>query len=158
MLSIDGFDSLVADANTALLGRAPVTITYTNTTDLSANASNNEALIKQEIGVGANVYALWSRDNDSDPWRVMYIGQRTQQFVVERIKQHLFKTPNGTQSKLEQVKQLVQSSKQIGITTVLITPDPVRLSVEDQLIFRNTNNESDLPWNNKSRNVGLSRA
>lgn len=158
MLSIDGFDSLVAAANTALLDRAPAIIIYTNTTDLSANASNNEGLIKQEVGIGANIYAVWSRDNGSEPWRVMYIGQRTQQFVVERIKQHLFKTPNGTKSKLEQVKVLVQSGKQIGLTTVLVTPDPVRLSVEDQLIFHNTSSESDLPWNHKSRKVGQPRA
>ncbi len=157
MLSIEGFESLVAEANVALLDRGPATITYTNTTDLNVNASANAAVIKEEVGEGANVYAVWSRGKDSDPWRVMYIGQRTKQFVVERIKQHLFKTPNGTQSKIEQVKQFVQSGKQIGLSAILVTPDPVRLSVEDQLIFRNTNAETDLPWNNKSRNVGLPR-
>lgn len=158
MLSIEGFGSLVSDANTALLGRAPTAIAYTNTDDFSANAVLNEAVIAQEVGAGANIYAVWSRDGDANPWRAMYIGQRTQQFVVERIKQHLFKAPNGTQSKIEQVKQLVLDGQQIGITAVLITPDPVRLSVEDQLIYRNTNNQTELPWNNKSRNVGLSRA
>ena len=158
MLSIEGFETLVAEANTALLGRVPAKITYTNTTDLSANAPENDAVIKQEIGEGANIYAVWTRDKSSNPWRVMYIGQRTQQFVVERIKQHLFKTPNGTQSKIEQVTQLVQSGKEIGLSAVLVAPDPIRLSVEDQLIFRNTNSETDLLWNNKSRNVGIPRA
>jgi len=158
VLSIEGFDSLVANANTALLGRAPVTIAYNGTTDLSTSASSNDAVIAREIHGGANLYALWSRDTGSDPWSVMYIGQRSQQYVVERIKQHLFKTPNGTQSKLEQVRKLVQSGKQIGLTAVLITPDPVRLSVEDQLIFRNANSVTDLPWNSKSRNVALALA
>jgi hypothetical protein len=157
MLSIEGFDSLLLDADTALLRRAPTTIIYTNSTDLNANASINEAVITQEVGEGANLYALWSRDSDSDLWRVMYIGQRTRQFVVERIKQHLFQTPRGTQSKIEAVRQRVQSGKTIGLSTILVTPDPVRLSVEDQLIFRNTNAETDLPWNNKSRNVPLPR-
>jgi len=158
MLTIEGFESLVSDANLALLGRAPATVAYTNTSDLSANAVMNEAMLKQEVGVGANVYALWTRDSDSDPWKVMYIGQRTKNNVAERIKQHLFKTPKGTQSKIEKVRALVQAGKQVGLSTILITPDPVRLSVEDQLIFINTNTQTDLPWNNKSRNVPLPRA
>jgi len=85
----------------------------------------------------------------------MYVGQRSKGNVIERIKQHLFKTPNGTQSKFEKVKKLVASNHHIGISSILITPDPLRLSVEDQLIYTNTNNDSDLPWNNKSRNVSL---
>jgi hypothetical protein len=157
MLSIEEFDSLVSDADKALLRRAPATIVYTNTTDLSANAAINEAVITQEVGEGANLYALWSRDLDSDPWRVMYVGQRTRLSVIERIKQHLFKTPSGTQSKIQEVRQLVQSDKQLGLSAILVDPDPVRLSVEDQLIFRNTNTETDLPWNNKSRKVALPR-
>lgn len=158
MLSIDDFNSLISDANTALLGRAPATIRYSDTNDLAANAQQNQAVIAQEVGEGANIYALWSRTADKDPWTVMYIGQRTSDFVIERIKQHLFKLPSGTQSKLDQVRQLVQAGKQIGISAILVEPDPMRLSVEDQLIFKNTNSETDLPWNNKSRNVSLSRA
>ncbi|WP_148040501.1 hypothetical protein [Marichromatium sp. AB32] len=155
MLSIDLFYSLVEIANNKLLSRTPTIITYDKTTKIIENTSNNEKAIRQEVGDGANIYALWSRDNDSDSWRTMYIGQRTQRFVIERIKQHLFNTPNGTQSKLEKVRLLAQEGKQIGITTVLINPDPLRLSVEDQLIYSNTSTNTDLPWNNKSRNVAL---
>jgi len=155
MLSIDGFESLVDEANTALLYRAPVNITHRIAQDLNANAAENENVISQEVGQGANIYALWARVGDSDTWKVMYIGQRTRASVIERIKQHLFKTPSGTKSKLDQVSMLVLSGNQIGLTTVLINPDPVRLAVEDQLIFRNTNSENDLPWNKKSRNAKL---
>ena len=157
MLTINDFDTLVSDANSILLHRAPSSITYSNPDELSKNETINDATIAQEVGDGANIYAIWSRASNSDQWEVMYIGQRSKGKVIERIKQHLFKTPNGTQSKLAKVKELVAINHQIGISTILITPDPLRLSVEDQLIFTNTNNDSDLPLNNKSRNVSLSR-
>lgn len=159
MLSIYCFESLVSDAETALLRRAPATISYTDTTDFGANSQLNEDVIAREVGEGANIYALWSRARDSEEnsWQVMYIGQRTRKRVIKRIKQHLFSVPSGTQSKLEQVKQLVMNGNEIGISAVLVTPDSMRLSVEDQLIFKNTNSETDLPWNNKSRKVSLPR-
>ncbi len=157
MLSVNDFDSLISTANKSLLHRAPASITYTNTDDLSQNITINEPVIAQEVGDDANVYAIWSRASNSDKWEVMYIGQRSKGNVIERIKQHLFKTPNGTQSKLEKVTELVALNHHIGISTILISPDALRLSVEDQLIFINTNNGSDLPWNNKSRNVSVAR-
>lgn len=157
MLSVNDFDLLVSNANKSLLHRAPASITFSNIEDLSQNATINESVIAQEVGDDANVYAIWSRASNSEKWVVMYIGQRTKDKVIERIKQHLFKTPSGTQSKIEKVKAQLSNNCTIGISAILITPDPLRLSVEDQLIFRNTNKDSDLPWNNKSRNVPLPR-
>jgi hypothetical protein len=157
VLSVNDFDLLISTANRSLLHRTPASIAYTITYDLSQNVTINESVIAQEVGDDANIYAIWSRASSSNKWEVMYIGQRSKGNVIERIKQHLFKTPSGTQSKLEKVKDLVILNHYIGISTILISPDPLRLSVEDQLIFINTNNGSDLPWNNKSRNVSLSR-
>jgi len=155
ILEINGFVSIVSVANSLLLDRAPSTIFYSNTTDLSENAIQNEALIRQEVGDGANIYAIWSRASNDDRWMVKYIGQRSRGKVIERIKQHLFRTPSGTNSKLQKVKELVIANNQIGISTVLVLPDRMRLSIEEQLIFDNTNTENDLPWNNRSRNVRL---
>ena len=155
MLSINDFDALVSNANNNLLLRVPALISYTDTNDLSKNITGNESVIAQEVGDNANIYAIWSRLLSSDKWTVMYIGQRSESDIIGRIKQHLFTTPSGTRSKIEKVKELVLKDYQIGISTIFVTPDPLRLSVEDQLIFKNTNNASELPWNHKSRNVSL---
>lgn len=156
MLSINDFDLLVSNANNNLLIRVPTSINYTNTNDLSKNNTmKNKSVIAQEVGENANIYAIWSRLLSSDKWTVMYIGQRTESEIIGRINQHLFKTPSGTWSKIKKVQELVLKNYQIGISTIFVTPDPLRLSVEDQLIFKNTNNSSELPWNHKSRNVSL---
>lgn len=157
MLSVNDFDELVSNANRSLLHRTPASIAFANIDDLSQNATINETVIAQEVGEDANIYAIWSRASSSEKWIVMYIGQRSKKKVTERIKQHLFKTPSGTQSKIVNVKEQLSRNYSIGISAILVCPDPLRLSVEDQLIFRNTNNETDLPWNNKSRNVSLPR-
>jgi hypothetical protein len=146
----------VDQANEALLKREPVAIKYESIDDLSLNAEMNIKALEQEVGEGANIYAIWSKESKADTWHVMYIGQRTKQFVLERINQHLFKTPKGTNSKIEHVKDLLQNGSQVGVSTILVEPDPLRLSVEVQLIFRNTDKSTQLPWNNKSRNVRLS--
>ena len=148
---------LVSSSNSNLLHRAPASITYTNANDLSQNATENKSVIEQEVGEGANIYAIWSRASNSDKWVVMYIGQRSKSKVIERIKQHLFKTPSDTESKIEKIKEHLNNNYEIGISTIFVSPDPLRLSVEDQLIFNNTDNASNLPWNKKSRNVPLPR-
>lgn len=158
MLTSEGFEQLVQDARRLLLGRAPVTISYTDRKNLAANIEANAEVIAQEVARGGNIYALWAREDDVDPWATMYIGQRTQQFIAERLRQHLFHTPARTQSKIHKVTELVQQNWQIGITVILVSPDPVRLAVEDQLIYLNTDAATDLPWNTKGRNVGLTRA
>jgi len=157
MCSENDFLLLVSNANSNLLHRAPASITYSISDDFSANAIENQSVIEHEIGDDANIYAIWARASSSDKWIVMYIGQRSKNNVVERIKQHLFKTPSGTQSKIEKVKERLSNNHEIGISTIFISPDALRLSVEDQLIFNNTNEASQLPWNTKSRNVPLPR-
>ncbi len=154
-LTIDNFDLLISNASLNLLQREPILITYTDRENIESNKDKNDEAIAEEIGKGANIYAIWSRKPNTDNWNTMYIGQRSKKKVIERIKQHLFKTPKGTQSKLENVRDALSNDFDIGISTILITPDPLRLSVEDQLIFSNTNSYHDLPWNNKSRNVSL---
>jgi len=154
-LTIDNFDLLISNASIKLLQREPTLITYIDINNLESSIATNEKTIAKEISKGANIYAIWSRKPNADNWNTMYIGQRSKNKVIERINQHLFKTPIGTQSKLSQVSESLSNNCDIGISTILISPDPLRLTVEDQLIFSNTNNYHDLPWNKKSRNVSL---
>ncbi len=107
MFSEKDFNFLVSSINHNLLHRAPASITYTNIDDLSQNVDVNKSVIEQEVGKGANIYAIWSRASSSDKWNVMYIGQRNKDKVIERIKQHLFKKPEKTQSKIEKIKELL---------------------------------------------------
>jgi len=157
MCSENDFLLLVSNANKNLLNRVPTSITYSNIDDLSKNAIGNTSVIEQEVGDDANIYAIWVRASGSDKWIIMYIGQRSKNKVIERINQHLFKTPSSTQSKIEKVKEKLACDYEIGISTIFISPDALRLSVEDQLIFNNTNENSKLPWNRKSRNIPLPR-
>lgn len=158
MISFEDFETKVQAANERLLSRFPMSIRYENSDNLRENSSLNESALTQEIDNGRNIYAIWARENASSDWTVMYIGQRSMPACKDRIKQHLFHTPSGTQSKLLEVKNLVQQGYEIGLSTVLVNPDSMRLSVEDKLIYTNTPDTDALPWNNKSRNVPLLNA
>lgn len=81
----------------------------------------------------------------------MYVGQRTRKMIKARLNQNLFKKPTKTQSKIDFVRTEIASGSRIGVTTVLINPDSLRLSVEDEIIANLTKEKSNLPWNLKSR-------
>lgn len=98
-----------------------------------------------------NIYAIWTRQDNSADWRVQYIGQRSSRYGWRRVQQHLFHTPAGTQSKLGLVRDAIASGLQIGITGILVEPDFLRLSLEDELIRQETRQKGALPWNRKSR-------
>lgn len=144
-LHIDLSD-LLATAQELLLEAAPNPIDYRDRTDL-ANNELQSSLRDSPI----NVYALWKRANDSEEWELMYIGQRSYKNGWSRVKQHLFSTPKGTQSKLKEVQSAIKTGAQIGVTGILVKPDSLRLSVEEELIQRNSSSGSHLPWNQKSR-------
>ncbi|MBT4361552.1 MAG: hypothetical protein HOB84_09690 [Candidatus Marinimicrobia bacterium] len=105
VLQLKNFDRLLLKANNELLKREPTVITYDNISKMGISAITNQMVITKEIGNRANIYAIWSRASDSEIWEVMYIGQRTSASFEERIKQHLFKTPTGTQSKIKKVRE-----------------------------------------------------
>ena len=97
------------------------------------------------------MYALWRRTEADGKWELMYIGQRSHKSGWSRVEQHLFSTPQGTQSKLREVRTAIQSGAQMGVTAILIEPDSMRLSVEEELINRNSSSDGHLLWNRKGR-------
>ena len=141
---------LVQLSQTALLEIAPVPISYVDKLKLKNNFLP-EILGKNLI----NIYALWMRKSFVDKWVPMYIGQRTCNEGWSRVKQHLFHTPSGTWSKIKEVTKFIEAGYDIGVTFINVTPDSMRLTLEDELIFHNTSSSNALPWNDKSRNVPL---
>jgi hypothetical protein len=138
--------ALLATAQRQLLESTPIPIVYHD----RAFLKNNQlplSLKKSPI----NVYALWMRANSDEDWTLMYIGQRSRKYGWSRVAQHLFTTPSGTQSKLQQVRAAIEAGAQIGVTGILIEPDSLRLSVEEELIQRNSSSGKHLLWNQKSR-------
>lgn len=97
-----------------------------------------------------NIYALWKRI-EGENWRLMYIGQRRFKSGWSRIEQHLFSKPQGTQSKLLEVRAVIESGAEIGITAILVEPDSMRLAIEDELIYRNSMYTEHIIWNLKGR-------
>ncbi|WP_143599106.1 hypothetical protein [Variovorax boronicumulans] len=144
-LHID-ISALIAAAQKRLLESAPVLIDYADRTALEKNQLP-PLLGKSQI----NVYALWKRANSEEKWELMYIGQRSRQSGWSRVAQHLFSTPQGTQSKLQEVRAAIEAGAQIGVTGILIEPDSMRLSIEEELISRNSSSDSHLLWNRKAR-------
>lgn len=65
--------------------------------------------------------------------------------------QHLFSTPQGKKSKLQEVRAAIESGAQMGVTAILVEPDSMRLSIEEELINRNSLSVGHLPWNRKAR-------
>lgn len=105
-----------------------------------------------------NIYALWARTTEASKWTLMYIGQRSTKNGWNRVKQHLFSTPKGTQSKLAQVRAVVEAGAEIGVTSLLVEPDSIRLAIEEELIGLNSKSPADLPWNDKGRAKSGKRA
>ncbi|MBF0380728.1 MAG: hypothetical protein HQL69_06910 [Magnetococcales bacterium] len=143
-ISVVGLDEIAKIAIKLLTDRDPIIIEYKNKSDLKDNQKDNEKTISNEIGGGANIYALWKRENDSNPWEVMYIGQREKKQVKIRLCQHLFKKPDATNSRIDNVKTIIENRGQIGISTILVEPDTMRKSLETCII--NTI-DSKLSWN-----------
>lgn len=143
---------LVKQCQAALTGSAPTPIGYTDKVALEKNT------LPPSLGASAiNVYALWVRKLEAVPqaevgaWKIMYIGQRSSKSGWPRVRQHLFSTPKGTQSKLGQVRAVIESGAELGVTAILVEPDSMRLAIEEELIRLNSRSVNDLPWNEKAR-------
>ncbi len=139
-------NSLVAACQTALLSGTPHTISYTDKLALQNNQLPS-TIDRSPI----NVYALWTRRDPSEDWTVMYIGQRSFRSGWARVCQHLFSTPQGTQSKLNEVRRVIASGAEIAVTAIRVEPDSMRLAVEEELISRNSLSPDHLIWNQKAR-------
>ncbi len=137
---------MIAKAQVLLLASVPCPIDYADRVTLEKNQ------LPQSLGkTSINVYALWKRLESKDEWELMYIGQRSHKFGWQRVEQHLFSTPRGTQSKLREVRAAVEAGALIGVTAILVEPDSMRLSVEEELIKGNSSSDGHLLWNRKAR-------
>jgi hypothetical protein len=146
-LNID-ISGLIADSEAALLDSTPVAIPYRDKVALKNNKLPASLVVSP-----INVYALWVRRSPDEGWEPMYIGQRSSKSGWGRVRQHLFSTPRGTQSKLAMVRAAINAGFELGVTSILLEPDSIRLAVEAELIFGNTASSTDLPWNGKGRNA-----
>jgi len=145
VLRID-ITALIVAAQERLLDSVPTIIEYVDRTELEKNQ------LPPTLGNSPiNVYALWKRNMAEGEWELMYIGQRSHKSGWSRVAQHLFSTSKGTQSKLEEVRAAIESGAQMGVTAILVEPDSIRLSVEEELINRNSSSNGHLLWNRKGR-------
>lgn len=144
-LRID-ISALIDATQKRLLKSVPTLIDYAD-----KKALKNNKLPPVLVQSPINVYALWKRGGADGEWELMYIGQRSHRSGWSRVAQHLFSTPQGTQSKLEEVRAAIESGAQMGVTAILVDPDSMRLSVEEELINRNSSSDGHLLWNRKGR-------
>ena len=138
---------------TALLERCKATLIDAEPTPIAHNGIDDlrNSKLPESLGSSAiNLYALWSRPEGTENWSLQYIGQRTATKCCSRLREHLFHKPDKTQSKLDLVKEALRQGHELGVTTTLVEPDYLRLSIEDELI-RQTTLTHALPWNKRSR-------
>lgn len=100
---------------------------------ISDNYEWNSAAIDKILQNGANIYALWTMD-DNTHWHLVYVGQRKSKEIRSRLIQHLFKKSEKTGSQLQNISEAVSQKLKIGISTILVEPDELRTSVEERLI------------------------
>lgn len=139
------FDIFVKKCKTVLINRNRIIeIKYCSaepTESVALNLSNVSKLRRK-----SNIYAIWTKGPSDNVWQLVYIGQRKSDLIHARLVQHLFKKSKGTGSNLERVKIAIDHKCQIGITTAMIQPEDVRLSVEARLIT-DMKNLGHCAWN-----------
>lgn len=136
--------SLVERAQHELIKAVPIPVTHHDVENLASSA-HPEAV----LGRTFNLYALGSRKGRESPWTLMYIGERHSSAGLSRLRDHLFKVSSGTQSKLQEVREVVRAGGQMGVTLILVRPESLRLTVEEELLLLNSRYVGQLPWNKK---------
>jgi hypothetical protein len=137
-------NSLIEQAQTALIESPPVPVSHHDVEDLAAGTHPEDV-----AGRRFNVYALWSRKTAQSEWTLMYIGERHSAAGLRRLREHLFKVGKGTASKLEEVRTIVRDGAQMGVTVILIEPESLRLAIEEELLLLNSRYVGQLPWNKR---------
>lgn len=132
-------DSAIGAAQSALFERQPCAVP--NELDRAALA--------QALGE-FNIYVIWVCVAGNS-WQPMYLGQRKCQSSLQRLVQHLYACPHKTASKLHHVLAARRAGNSVGVTVAFVSPDSLRLAIEEELIYRNTSRVEDLPWNDKGR-------
>jgi len=137
---------LLERCRTALLDAEPTPVAHNDLKDLRNNRLP-ETLRSRSI----NVYAIWARKRGTSSWTAKYIGQRTARSCWARVCEHLFHVHAQTESKLEQVRAALHDGFEIGVTGILVEPDSLRLTIEDELIRVGSREPEALAWNTRSR-------
>jgi hypothetical protein len=96
----------------------------------------NVAALTKLFAGGKNIYAIWRKLSEDSKWQLVYIGQRKTSACRQRVRQHLFSTPLGTESKLKRVQEAVLSGQAIALSAILVRPDFMRRAIEEALIMR----------------------
>ena len=144
-LRID-ISTLIASAQERLLATVPCLIDHVDREALRKNVPS-PSLRKTPI----NVHALWKRTGPDATWGANV--HRTAQPQVRMVAGSAASILDsaGTQSKLKVVRAAIQSGDQLGVTAILVEPDSMRLSAEEELIKRNSLSAEHLRWNRKAR-------
>lgn len=109
---------------------------------------NERQSLPAAVPAQSGIYTIWADDE------LMYIGEVGKTLkLTGRLKQHLIKCHEKTQSKLEQVKDASDKGRVISVSFIHVEPEPFRLALEDELIRRKTE-IGQAPWNQKSASNG----
>lgn len=116
---------------------ARVSIQYTGDDFVGAGRRPENVAALNKLFVGEkNIYAIWLKQPEDSEWQLMYIGQRKTSACRQRVRQHLFSAPMGTESKLKRVQDAVRGGHEIALSAILVQPDYMRRSIEEALIVR----------------------
>jgi hypothetical protein len=143
----EGLEEFAEKCAKALIVEHPIAFSYPAGCSLSSWPIKeikhvNDAALKSLRGKG-NVYALYTRRGE-EPWKVVYVGQRKSEGLRERITQHLICKDGRTGSMLEAVKAAVSDGRQIAFSFILVSPESLRLYVEEAILVKR---KATLPWN-----------
>lgn len=140
-LSID-LDRFFADCLAAIVDGPKHLVDYTGL------AQHRDGLLPASLPDAVNVYALWERLPGAEAWLLRYVGQRMEADGHSRLRNHLFHCPPATGSMRPRVEAAVLSGSSIAVTAVHVSPDPLRLAVEEWLLSRVPQEHL---WNSKLR-------
>jgi hypothetical protein len=89
-----------------------------------------------------NLYSIFAYENNI--WVLKYIGETKKSISRTRLRNHLIKKHDKTGSKLAKVNELLAQNIKIGIKSIKLNHEELRLYFEEKLI----NSFKELPWNN----------
>ena len=112
------------------------TVTVIQNTNIQTSNKSSVSFVSKP-----GIYAIWVNG------MCKYVGE-TNDFS-RRFAEHLF-GPAATGNQYQKVLASANNGYTIGVSYVEIEPPPMRLAIEDELIYKLTKSNYPLPWNKKS--------